>query len=84
MNQHSDVDDRSLTTQARDVGRGLRLFVVAALVAAIVIVALDNRDDVRLGYVFGDAQAPVWIALVAAGIVGVMIGWLLKHRSHRH
>ncbi len=84
MNQHSDVDERSRTDQARDVGRGLRLFIVAALVAAIVVVALDNRDDVRLGYVFGDAKAPVWIALVAAGIVGVMIGWLLKHRSHRH
>ena len=83
MNQHSDVDDRSLTTQARDVGRGVRLLVAAALIAAIVIVALDNRDDVRLGYVFGDVQAPVWIALVAAGVVGVLIGWLLKHRSHR-
>lgn len=84
MNRHSDVDDRTVTDQARDVGRGLRLFVVAALVAAIIVVALDNRDDVRLGYVFGDAQAPVWIALVAAGMVGVVIGWLLKHRSHRH
>ena len=84
MNQHSDVADRSLTTQARDVGRGLRLFVAAALVAAVVVVAFDNRDDVRLGYVFGDAQAPVWIVLVAAGIVGVLIGWLVKHRSHRH
>ena len=83
MNRHSDVDDRSVTDQARDVGRGLRLLVVAALVAAIVVVALDNRDDVRLGYVFGDAEAPVWIALVAAGIVGVMIGWLLEHRSRR-
>jgi uncharacterized integral membrane protein len=84
MNQHSAVDDRSIGHQARDVGRGLRLFIAAALVAALVVVALDNREDVRLGYVFGDAQAPVWIVLVAAGIVGVMVGWLLKHRSHRH
>ena len=62
----------------------MRLVVAAALVAAIVVVAFDNRDDVRLGYVFGDAEAPVWIVLVAAGIAGVMIGWLVKHRAHRH
>ena len=84
MNQQRVVEDRSFDDKARDVGRGLRLVVAAALVAAIVIVALDNRDDVRLGYVLGDAEAPVWIVLVAAGIAGVLIGWLLKHRSHRH
>ena len=83
MNQNTAVEDRSLNDKARDVGRGLRLLVAAALIAAIVIVAFDNRDDVRLGYVFGDAEAPVWIVLVAAGVVGVMIGWLVKHRSHR-
>jgi uncharacterized integral membrane protein len=84
MTQHAVAEDRSLNGKARDVGRGLRLLVAAALVAAIVVVAFDNRNDVRLGYVFGDAQAPVWIVLVAAGVVGVLIGWLLKHRSYRH
>ena len=83
MNQHR-VDDRSVSDQARDVRRGLRIVVAAVLIAAIVVVALDNKDDVRLGYVFGDAQAPVWVALAAAGVVGVLIGSLLKHRSHRH
>lgn len=83
MNQHTEVHDRTSTDQVRDVTRGLRFFVVAALVAAIVIVAFDNRNDVRLGYVFGDAEAPVWIVLVAAGAAGVMIGWLLQHRPRR-
>ena len=84
MTQHTEVHDRTTTERAADVSRGLRFVVVAVLVAAIVVVAFDNRDDVRLGYVFGDAQAPVWIVLVAAGIAGVMIGWLLRHRPHRH
>ena len=81
MSEHAD---RTSGDQVRDVGRLLRLIVAAALVAAIVVVGFDNRDDVRLGYVFGDAEAPVWIVLVVAGIVGVMIGWLVKHRAHRH
>jgi uncharacterized integral membrane protein len=84
MSQHDDAHDRNGTERARDAGRVVRLLVVAALVAAIVIVGFDNRDDVRLGYVFGDAEAPVWIVLVAAGIVGVIIGWLLRHRPRRH
>ena len=84
MNQHADATEHSAGQRARDVGRGLRLVVAAALVAAIVVVAFDNREDVRLGYVFGDTEAPVWIVLVAAGIVGVMVGWLVKHRPHRH
>ena len=29
------------------------------------------------------ADAPLWIVLVAAGVVGVLIGWLVKHRRHR-
>ena len=83
MNQHDDAHDRTTSERARDAGRGLRLLLAAALVAALVVVAFDNRDDVRLGYVFGDAEAPVWIVLVAAGIAGVTIGWLIKHRPHR-
>jgi uncharacterized integral membrane protein len=82
MSEHDN--DRTSVNQVRDVGRLLRLLVAAALVAAIVVVGFDNRDDVRLGYVFGDAEAPVWIVLVAAGVAGVIIGWLVKHRAHRH
>jgi len=62
-------------------GQTVRLVVIALIVIALVAVALDNRDDVRVGYVFGDASAPIWIVLVAAGIGGLIIGWLLRHRS---
>jgi uncharacterized integral membrane protein len=62
-------------------GQTVRLVVIVLIVAALVAVAIDNRDDVRIGYVFGDASAPVWIVLVAAGIGGVIIGWLMRHRS---
>jgi uncharacterized integral membrane protein len=59
----------------------VRLVVIVLIVAALVAVALDNRDDVRVGYVFGDAEGPIWIVLVAAGIAGIVIGWLIRHRS---
>src|SRR4051794_37027328 len=72
------------TPRSHVVGSTLRFIVVAAFIAAIVIVAMDNRDDVRVGYAFGETQAPIWIVLVLAALAGVIIGWLLKHRPRRH
>jgi uncharacterized integral membrane protein len=66
--------------RAHDTGVIIRFVLIAAIVVAIVLVGLDNRDDVRVGYVFGDEQAPIWIVLVAAALAGMVIGWLLRHR----
>lgn len=67
----------------RDAGRLVRLVVVTVLVVAVVALALDNRDDARLGYVVGDAQAPTWIVIVAAAVAGAVVGSLLRHRTRR-
>ncbi|HEY4331831.1 MAG TPA: LapA family protein [Ilumatobacteraceae bacterium] len=63
-------------------GHIFRFVIIAVVVAALVIVAMDNRRDVRIGYAFGDANAPVWIVLVAAALGGIVIGWLVRHRPH--
>ena len=76
--QHLDAPARR-----RDTAQFVRGAIAALLLVAIVLIALDNRRDVRLGYVFGDADVPVWIAMVAAAVVGALIGWLLKHRPRR-
>ena len=67
----------------RDAARLIRVGFIALLIAAVVAVALDNRDDARLGYVVGDASFPTWIVIVAAAIVGAIIGWLVRHRPRR-
>jgi uncharacterized integral membrane protein len=74
-------DEHSSTTV--DLGRVVRLTLVAGIVAVLVLVAVDNRKDVRVGYVLGDTEAPIWIVLVLAAVCGVLIGWLMQHR-HRH
>ncbi|MCU1401269.1 MAG: hypothetical protein JWN62_4378 [Acidimicrobiales bacterium] len=86
MNDTSSDLDRSdvRAVHRRDVGRIIRFILVAALVAVLVIVALDNRRDVRVGYAIGDADAPVWIVLVASAVAGIVIGWLVRHRPHRN
>jgi uncharacterized integral membrane protein len=67
----------------RDAALLIRWILIAAIVVAIVVVAMDNRDNVRVGYALGDAEAPIWIVMVAAAVGGIVIGWLVRHRP-RH
>jgi uncharacterized integral membrane protein len=57
--------------------------LIAAILVAIVLVALDNRSDVRVGYVVGDTEGPIWIVILAAAVAGMLIGWLVRHRPRR-
>jgi uncharacterized integral membrane protein len=70
-------------TRRRTAADVVRLVVVLALIAAIVLIAVDNRHDTEVGYVIGDVEAPLWVVLVAAGLAGIVIGWLVRHRPHR-
>lgn len=80
MKHNDEVQNRENEVSFRDVGRLVRIVVVLIVLAATVLVALDNRDDVRLGYVFGDADAPVWVAMVGAGLAGLLIGLVARRR----
>lgn len=82
----SDVRQRHAEqpSKAHDTGVIARFVLIAVLVVALVLVAFDNTDDVRLGYVFGHKNAPVWMVLAGAAVAGVIIGWLIKHRPRRH
>jgi uncharacterized integral membrane protein len=59
----------------------VRLTVIAVIVIAAVAVAIDNRQDVTLSYVFGDRQAPLIIALVVAFALGAIVGRLTARRT---
>ena len=61
-----------------------RIIVAGILILVIVAVAIDNSDNTRIGYVFGAADAPLFVVLIVAAVVGALIGWLLLHRPHRH
>jgi uncharacterized integral membrane protein len=77
------VEQHSGAVHRHDLARLLRWLFIAAIVVAIVLVGMDNRNDVRVGYVTGDASAPIWIVIVAAAVAGMAIGWLLRHRPRR-
>jgi uncharacterized integral membrane protein len=84
MAEHDEIDKVSGAVHRRDLARIVQLVVIVALVIAFVAVALDNRDEVRVGYAIGDAHAPVWMVIALSAVGGLIIGWLLRMRSRRN
>jgi uncharacterized integral membrane protein len=80
----ADVEEHAGAVHRHDVAKIFRWLIVAAIVVAIVVVARDNRADTRVGYAIGDAQAPIWVVILVAGLAGMIIGWLVSHRSRSH
>ncbi len=60
-----------------------RLVLGLVLLAAVVAFALDNRDDVRVGWVFGDVEASLAVVLLMTAVAGACIGWLVLHLPRR-
>ena len=82
----SDRDDASVHAGAvhrRDAAQLIRWIFIAAIVVVLVVVAMDNRKDVRVGYGIGDTTGPIWIVILASAVAGVIMGWLVRHRP-RH
>lgn len=78
-----DVVEHAGAVHRRDAAMIIRWLFIAAIVVAIALVAMDNRDDVRVGYAIGDASAPIWTVIVIAALAGMVIGWLIRHRPRR-
>jgi uncharacterized integral membrane protein len=81
MPDNDELDRVSGAVHRRDTARIFRLVVVLALGALIVAVALDNRADVRVGYLIDEALAPGWVVIVLSALGGMIIGGLLRLRS---
>ncbi len=78
-----DVVEHAGAVHRHDAALIIRWIFIAAIVVAIVLVGMDNRDDVRVGYAIGDASAPIWTVIVIAAVAGMAIGWLIRHRPRR-
>ena len=81
---HNDGDEHAAAVHRRDAAKIVRWLIVAAILVAIVVVARDNRRDTRVGYAFGDTEAPIWVVILVAGLAGMVIGWLIRHRPRHH
>ncbi|HZN15492.1 MAG TPA: hypothetical protein VFB78_14565 [Acidimicrobiales bacterium] len=62
--------------QARLAGAVILVVVIAAL-------AFDNRQDVRIGYVIGDAHVRLVYLLLVTAALGAVAGRLARRRRKR-
>ena len=61
-----------------------RAWIVGALVAIVVIVALQNSQQVRVDVLFITVDAPLIVTLLAAVAIGALIGYVAPLvRRHR-
>jgi uncharacterized integral membrane protein len=61
-----------------------RAWAVGALVALVVIVALQNSQQVRVDVLFVTLDAPLIVTLLAAVAIGALIGYVTPVvRRHR-
>jgi uncharacterized integral membrane protein len=67
----------------RSEGRGARFwFIVVLSVIGLVFIAV-NFQKVTIDFVVGEANAPLVLALLIAGLIGFLIGLILP-RFRRH
>jgi len=59
----------------------VRVLIVLIIAAALTALALDNMDEVAIGWVFGSTNAPMVIVIVASVIGGMIIGALTRRRQ---
>lgn len=65
----------------RDVGQATRLATAGFVGIILVAFAIDNRHEVRVGWIVGDRDAHLWLVIGASALVGAAIGALLTLRS---
>jgi uncharacterized integral membrane protein len=85
---HRVMDDKPAPTKRNviptDRTRTVRVVIGMLLLVVLVAVVVDNKDDTRVGYVFGDFEAPLFVVVILAAIIGALVGWLFLHRPRRH
>lgn len=61
----------------------VRVVVIALLVIALVAFAIDNAQDVEVGWVFGSGQLALWVVITVSALAGALIGYFAGRRHHR-
>jgi uncharacterized integral membrane protein len=75
---NSAVVENAGAVHRHDLARLFRAALAFAFAVALVLVGFDNRSKVRIGYVVGQAQAPVWVVVAGAALAGIIITALAR------
>jgi uncharacterized integral membrane protein len=54
-----------------------RTIVLIVVLVAFAIFLLQNTGEVRIAFTFIEVRAPLWLAILVAGLLGLVAGWLM-------
>ena len=75
----SDVSSAERSIRTRQT---MRLLVWVLVVAAVVVFALVNTQDVTVDWVFGDGETSLWVVIAVSAALGFVAGWFARWRQH--
>jgi uncharacterized integral membrane protein len=64
-------------------GRSLvtsRNIAAAVIVVVALVFVLENRAETKISFVLTSVDAPLWVALGATFLLGMLAGWLVSRR----
>jgi uncharacterized integral membrane protein len=77
------ADEQQGSPLPRDRKEQARLIGAVIVVALIVALGIDNREEVKIGYLIGDAEVRlIWLLLITA-ILGAVASRLVAWRRKR-
>jgi len=63
----------------RKEGRSWRYYVAIVAIVLFAIFVLQNSQDVEINILFIETNTPLFLAILIAGGLGALIGWVLPH-----
>lgn len=58
----------------------LRVIIWLVVVAALVVFAALNTDEVHVDWAFDTADVPLWLVVAVSAVAGVIIGYVARPR----
>lgn len=76
-------DNHRGTSRTQSAGRTVSAVLLVTLTVLLVLFVVFNTQTVRVSLIFGVVDLPLVIALVAAAVLGALIGGLVLLRLRR-
>ena len=54
------------------------------LFVLVIIFIIENSRKVKIRLIIPQVEAPLYVAILIAAVLGSLITWLLRYRRHRH
>lgn len=74
------ADDETRHERSIRARQTIRIVVWVLVLAAVVVIAAVNTQDVDLDWVFGDTTMPLWVVIALSALAGAVVGYVARWR----